>query len=91
MIALTCLGLIFGAALGYRQTVFILAPAIVVISAVVAGFGMLAHVGLWSTALAIVVTVTGLQLGYLAGAAWRVVTAHRPDARASTLGKARLG
>lgn len=76
MIMLTCLSLIVGAALGQRQTVFILIPAIACTLVVIAACSMAAGLELWMTGLTLMLTVIGLQLGYLAGAAIQVVAAR---------------
>src|SRR5450759_195449 len=68
MIMLTCVSLIVGAALGQRLTFLVLIPAIGCALAVVAGFGVAVRLDLWSTILAMILTATGLQIGYLAGA-----------------------
>ena len=47
MIALTCLSLIFGAAVGYRNSVFILIPTIILTFIVVTGFCVVGGSGFW--------------------------------------------
>jgi hypothetical protein len=76
MIMLTCVSLIVGAALGQRLTFLVLIPAIGCALAVVAGFGVAVRLDLWSTILAMILTATGLQIGYLAGATIRVLAAR---------------
>lgn len=76
MVMLTCFSLIVGAALGLRLTFLILVPTIGCILVIVAGFGVATGLGIRSTGLMMVLTASGLQLGYLAGAAIQVVAAR---------------
>ena len=77
MLVLTCLSVILGAVLGYRQTVVVLIPAIVLTLAVATGSGVIAGLDFWSTVLTITLAVTGLEMGYLASAATRVMALRR--------------
>jgi hypothetical protein len=79
MITLTCLSPLIGAVLGQRHTFLILIPAIACALTIAAGFGIAAELNFWSTMLAMVLTVTGLEIGYVAGAAVRVAVARRVD------------
>lgn len=74
MIMLTCLSLIVGAALGQRLTVLVLIPATGCTVAVVTCFGMVSGLDLRQIVLMIAIAITGLQIGYLAGAAIWVAT-----------------
>jgi hypothetical protein len=56
-----------GAMLGLRFKVLILVPAIIIGSAAAFGFGIAHSSSLWSILLAIAVTSTALQMGYLGG------------------------
>jgi hypothetical protein len=62
--------LIFGAAVGYRHSVFILIPTIILTFIVVTGFCVMTGSGFWPAVLTIAATLTCLQIGYLAGAAF---------------------
>ena len=70
MIVLTCLSLIFGAAIGYRHSIFILIPAIILAFIAVTGFCVMAGASFWPAALTIAASLTCLQIGYLASAAF---------------------
>jgi hypothetical protein len=73
MCAMTAI--LIGAVLGLRFKVLILAPAIVFGSAATLGIGMAHSHSIWFVSLAIVLAITALQLGYLAGAVIRFVIA----------------
>ena len=79
MITFTCLSPLVGAVLGQRYTFLILIPAIACTLAAAAGFGIAAGLNFWSTMLAMVLTVTGLEIGYVAGAAIRLIAARRVE------------
>ena len=77
MITFTCLSPLVGAVLGQRYTFLILIPAIACTLTAAAGFGIAAGLNFWSTMPAMVLTVTGLEIGYVAGAAMRLIAARR--------------
>lgn len=67
--------IIIGALLGQRFKVFILVPAIAIGSAATFGIGMAHSNSLWSIALAMVLVISALQMGYLGGIVIRFVSA----------------
>ncbi len=69
MIVLTGLSLLLGAVLGLRFKVFVLIPVIIfgLVLSTIAGIARGAD--LWSLIAAMIVALTGLQLGYLGGTA----------------------
>jgi hypothetical protein len=75
LMILMILSILFGAALGMRFKVLVLFPAIFVTLALVAGFGATYGKGMWPTVLAMVLSVTCLQMGYLGGTVARSVIA----------------
>ena len=77
MLALTCLSLTFGAAVGYRHSVFILIPTIILTFIVVTGFCVVAGSGFWPAVLTIAAALTCLQIGYLVSAVLGIVLKTR--------------
>ncbi len=76
---------LIGAMLGLRFKVLILVPAIVTSFLAIFGIGIAHGVGLWASLLATLLTITTLQIGYLAGAAVRFGVA-RARARKNPVG-----
>jgi hypothetical protein len=75
---LLVLSLLIGAALGMRFGVLILLPAILLSLALNAGIAAAQDSGLWDTLLAIALSITGIQIGFLAGSSARYfITAWR--------------
>jgi hypothetical protein len=90
MTALTCLSLIFDVAVGYRHSIFILIPTIIVTFIVVTGFCVMAGSGFWPAVLTIAATLTCLQIGYLASAAfWLALRTRSAPARAEFFARRR--
>jgi hypothetical protein len=87
MVMLTCISLIVGAAFAQRLTFLVLIPTIGCALAVVAGFGLAAGLDLWSIALTMILTATSLQIGYLAGAAIRVLATRHVEDRLDALSR----
>ena len=76
------LSIFCGAVLGIRFKVLILFPAILVCLAIDASIAAAHGSGLWPTLIALALSVTGLQLGFLGGLSARYfVAASRPPAR----------
>jgi hypothetical protein len=75
MIALAILCALTGATLGLRFRVMVLLPIIVAILLAVAVAVLIARVGLWTAAIDAIVVTASLQLGYLGGAAIRLIIA----------------
>jgi hypothetical protein len=73
MLATTAI--LIGALLGLRFKVLILVPAIVFSSAATLGIGMAHSSSVWLVAFAMVLAITALQMGYLAGAVIHFVIA----------------
>ena len=90
MITFTCLSPLVGAVLGQRYTFLILIPAIACTLAAAAGFGIAAGLNFWSTMLAMVLTVTGLEIGYVAGAAIRLIAARGERPPSTSIAKTLL-
>jgi predicted lysophospholipase L1 biosynthesis ABC-type transport system permease subunit len=67
MMTVMILSILCGAVLGMRFKVFILFPAILVSLALNAEIAAAHGSGLWPTLIAIALSVTGLQLGFLGG------------------------
>jgi hypothetical protein len=67
MITLMISGLAIGAVLGTRFNIFVLFPAMLVDVPVNVGIASVRGGGLWPTLLSIVLSITGLQLGFLVG------------------------
>jgi hypothetical protein len=67
MITLMIVGLAIGAVLGMRFNVFVLFPAMLVAVPVSVGIASVQGGGVWHTLLAIVLSITALQLGFLVG------------------------
>jgi hypothetical protein len=57
-----------GVVLGMRFRVFILFPAVTLVCAVIAAFGVVGRDALWWAAIVMVVAAAALQAGYLLGA-----------------------
>jgi hypothetical protein len=77
---LVILSLLFGAVLGMRFKAFVLFPAIPVCLALNAGIAAAQGSGLWPAFLAMALSVTGLQLGFLGGVITRyfIATSRTP-------------
>ena len=67
MFAIFAASLLGGFVLGLRFRVLVLVPAILVCTAVIAGIGVALRAGIWPTAIAIIITTFGVQIGYLIG------------------------
>jgi len=85
MVMLTIASLIIGALLGQRFKVFVLVPTIALATVAIAGASLAHGNSAWSTALAAVLVVTGLQMGYLGGMTARLITAHGSVPRAAPM------
>jgi hypothetical protein len=67
IVIITVLSILFGAVLAWRFTVFVLIPAVALDLAVVVAAAVARGDDVWSIALAMVLSATGLQMGYLGG------------------------
>jgi hypothetical protein len=67
MLAILTASLLGGFVLGLRFRVLILVPVIVVCIIVIVGAGIALRAGAWVIAVAVVVHVCGVQIGYLVG------------------------
>jgi hypothetical protein len=61
------ISILIGAALGLRFNFLILIPTVVLVLAIAAAVGIAHPDNIWSAVLTVVLVVTGLQIGYLAG------------------------
>jgi len=78
MMMLIFLSIIFGAALGLRFNVFVLVPAICVSVAFIASVAAARGYGLSPTLIAVALSVTGIQVGFLGTISTRsFITARR--------------
>jgi hypothetical protein len=82
---LMILSMLCGALLGMRFKVFILFPAIPVCLGLNADIAAAHGSGLWPTLLAIALSLTGLQLGFLAGLVTRYAMAASRAPRSHSL------
>jgi hypothetical protein len=86
LLAVAIVMLLVGMALGQRFTVLILAPAIPLVLATAIGLGVARSQAPWAIALAAVVAVACLQIGYLLGLGVRqlILTARMSRMRSSS-------
>jgi hypothetical protein len=75
MTMLATTAILIGAVLGLRYKVLILVPATIFGSAATLGIGMAQMNSVWLVPLAMVLAITALQVGYLAGAVINFVIA----------------
>jgi hypothetical protein len=68
MLTLAMAAILLGAVLGLRFKVLILLPAAVVAVAIMVAAGSIEHSSFSAIAVDVVLTLAGLQMGYLAGA-----------------------
>lgn len=78
--AATLIGVMFG----LRFKIFVLIPAIAIGSAAVVGTGLGHGSSPWSILLAVLVTITVVQMGYLAGVVLAYVFATMRDRKSSS-------
>jgi hypothetical protein len=78
MLSFIILSTLTGAVLGLRFKVLILVPAIVLVAAVTLGVGITHGDGLGSLLLAMLLAITGLQMGYFGGTVTRLVIRGDP-------------
>lgn len=74
-----------GAILGLRFTVLVLVPAMIVSSIAIFGIGIAYGDSPWSMVIAVLLAITALQIGYLAGSVIQFVVA-KTRARKHSLG-----
>jgi hypothetical protein len=75
---LIVLGIILGAALGLRFTVLVLFPATLLSFALIASVAAARGYGLWPTLIAVALSITGIQVGFLGAISTRYfMTARR--------------
>jgi hypothetical protein len=74
---LLVLNVIFGAAVGLRFKVFVLFPAILASMVLTTGIAAAQDYGLWPTLIAIVASITGIQVGFLGVILTRYFTSAR--------------
>jgi hypothetical protein len=82
MLMLAIGGLVFGALLGQRFKVLVLLPASAFVTLAVSALTLARDNNALLTVLAVALVVTSLQIGYLAGAAGRLVGTLAKPARA---------
>jgi hypothetical protein len=82
MLMLTIASLFIGALLGQRFKVFILVPACMAAILAIVSLGIMRGESASALALAIVLVVTSLQMGYLAGTVGRLIGARETHVRA---------
>ena len=80
MTTITIISLVVGAILGLRYTFIVAVPAIVCALIVIAGFGLVTQLDVWSIVFTMIMSVMALQIGYVAGAAIRLALAPRTTA-----------
>jgi hypothetical protein len=66
---LIVISILFGAVLAWRVTVFVLIPTVTLGWVFVVAAGVAQGDDIWSIAIAMVLSATGLQMGYLGGTA----------------------
>jgi hypothetical protein len=95
MLILAAIGLLVGAALGLRFSVFILIPAICFALIIAAIDGIAGGHEVWWIASTMVIVATSIQVGYIGGVVVRsaseVMTVTRDDRRRMPTSTRRLG
>lgn len=85
MIIIAAICFVFGAALGSRHRVFVLIPAGIVAFGAVAGVAFVDHFSIWRLLLTELISLTALQMGYLA-AAGVALAVMKPSEQKDTTG-----
>jgi hypothetical protein len=79
IVALTCLGLIFGATIGHRHRFFYIVPPVFLTCCAGVGFCIAGGFNPWLVALTTASVCISLQIGYLTGVVLRIVLQRRVD------------